>query len=311
VEIFNPVKNKYKSVAPLHTARHGHSATLLRDGRVLVIGGYTLPQQWLGDAEIYDPSSDTWTQTYPLYKHGVTHTATVMKDGRVLVVGGCIGDGVCTERAEIFNPKTDSWIDVPPLQSDRASHIAQLLDNGHVLVAGGTGASGQIPTDGASVLYNPRTNTWTSAGPMVNPRLAAKAVLLPNGCVLVAGGNLLDYPNFSVTNTSEIYNPATNTWTAAASLSQARSGFLMNIFPTGQTLVVGGARDSDCCWSATSFVQEVESYNYRKNTWTVVANLPQPGAFMASTFLPNWQLWVTGGQNEMEHLDDTWLISTK
>jgi len=311
VEIFNPFGRKYIPAAPLHTARHGHSATLLRDGRVLVIGGYTLPQQWLGDAEIYNPSTDQWIQTQPLYSHGTAHTATLMKDGRVLVVGGCIGSGVCTERVEIFDPKTNTWTDAPPLQSDRGGHIAQLLHNGRVLVAGGSGSRGQVPADGDAVLYDPRTNNWIPAGPMVHSRTFAESVILPHGRVLIAGGHLLESPNMMISNSSEIYDPRTNTWTEVSSLSEARYGFVMTAFPNGQVLAIGGARDWDCCWTETSFVHEVESFDIRTNAWTVVADLPQPGAHLDGVLISNWQLWITGGQTQADHLDNTWFIFAK
>ena len=70
--------------------REGHTATLLTDGRVLVVGGGAVNS---ASSEIYDPAAGSWTST-----GGMTvarprmHSATLLPDGRVLVVGGDAGN---------------------------------------------------------------------------------------------------------------------------------------------------------------------------------------------------------------------------
>ncbi len=106
MDIFDPTTGRTLQVASLLRPRHAHSATLLPDGRVLVIGGYALPWQWLEDAEVYDPATDTWT-VIPPSSHGVNHTATVLADGRP-GGGGNTGSGRFTDQVEIFDPPTNS-----------------------------------------------------------------------------------------------------------------------------------------------------------------------------------------------------------
>jgi hypothetical protein len=67
--------------------RGGHTATLLRHGKVLVAGG------GLASTELYDPSSGTWTATGSMIEARCCHTATRLRDGMVLVVGGSPGLG--------------------------------------------------------------------------------------------------------------------------------------------------------------------------------------------------------------------------
>jgi hypothetical protein len=312
VEIFDPASGLITQVAPLHTSRHEHTATLLPDGRVLVVGGYSLPQQWLDDAEVYDPFADTWTVVPPLYSHGVSHTATLMADGRVLVIGGCIGDGVCTERVEIFNPQTNSWAKARPLGAWLASQTAQLLEDGRVLVASDGGGPG-APAGGNALLYDPKTNNWTVTGPMVKPRIFAQSVLLPDGRVLIAGGMALeDEPALRMSASAEIYDPDSNTWTAVASLSQARYLFVLALLPDDQVLAVGGARDYDNVWNDPSFVHEIEIYDPAADRWHIAGELPRPGANAAAALLPDGRLWVTGGQagrSGSTFWSDTWLIA--
>ena len=312
-ELVDPATGSSNWTAPLHTMRHDHTATLLPDGRVLVVGGYSLPQGWLDDAEVYDPASDTWTVVPPLFKHGVHHTATLMKDGRVLVVGGCIGSGVCTDKVEIFNPKTNSWVDAEPLKSNRASHTAQLLTDGRVLIVGGSGAN-DLRVDSDGVVYDPEKNNWTATGAMSIPRLLAQSILLPNGRVLVAGGTVLEESssNQISTNSVEVYDPASNTWTIASNLAEARYAFVLISLPNGQLLAIGGARNYECCWNENSFVHEVEIYDPLTGQWHIAGDLPQPSAFSTGLLLPNGKVWVAGGQfgySGTMYPPETWLIN--
>jgi DNA-binding CsgD family transcriptional regulator/N-acetylneuraminic acid mutarotase len=304
-EIFNPNDNSIISAGPMHTPRHDHSATLLRDGRVLVIGGYNNQQQWLSDAEIYDPARNLWTAIAPLYPHGTIHTATLLKDGRVLVVGGCIGGGVCTERVELFDPRTDTWIPAASLPAPRSGQTADLLNDGRVLVAGGTNANG-LSVGGDAFIYDPQKDQWTVTGPMISPRSFAGSVQLKNGHVLVAGGIAADgAPVWNVLSSAEIYDPASNTWSAAASLSTARFQYVLTSFNNGQILAIGGTYDG----SQGSFVSKIESYDTGDNQWKDFGELPQPTTLLAAVHFHNDRLWVTGGQSNTGFLQDTWIIS--
>ena len=308
VDIFDPVTGSTSQAAPLHKARTGHSATLLPNGRVLVIGGYSLPWGWIDDAEVYDPVAATWTVVSPLYSHGLTHTATLMRDGRVLVAGGNIGSSVFTERAEIFDPQTNSWTEAQALAGARANHIAQLLDDGRVLVAGGqSDPSGLVGGD--AVLYDPQANIWTATGPMVKPRIWAQSVQLSDGRILVAGGMALDdMPTNTFTASVEIYDPASNAWSTAPSLSQPRYAYSLELLLNGQVLAVGGARDWECCWNIDSFVHAIEVYDPAANEWRWVANLPQPRAYPAVTRLSDGRIWLSGGRTDSTFLSDSWWL---
>lgn len=308
VDIFDPVTASTSQTAPLHRERAGHTDTLLLDGRVLVVGGGSLSWGWMDDAEVYDPVANTWMVLPPLYPHGLAHTATLMKDGRILVVGGNIGISVFTERVEIFDPQANSWTEAQPLEGKRANHIAQLLEDGRVLVAGGqTDPSGLVGGD--AVLYDPQTNTWVVTGPMVKPRIWAQSVQLHDGRVLVAGGMALeDMPTNTFTASVEIYDPASNTWSATSPLSQPRYAFSLELLPNGQVLAVGGARDWECCWGAESFDRTIEVYNPVTSQWRAVANLPQPRAYPAAARLSDGRIWLSGGRTDSTFMSDTWWL---
>lgn len=169
--------------------RADHTATLLRDGRVLVVGGFP---SGLHPAEIFDPIALTWTPS-PIHATRYYHTATLLADGRVLVVGGIGGNG-----AEIFDPASGTWSLTNPPIHERSRHTATLLDNGLVLVAGGAGSGN------TAELYDPATGTWFPTGNLNNGRSNHTATLLPTGQVLVAGGVGPGGEYFTVT---ELYEP--------------------------------------------------------------------------------------------------------
>ena len=310
VDIFDPASGHIQTAAPLHLPRHGHSAALLEDGRVLIIGGYNPMESWLTDAEVYDPARDIWTVIPPLYPHGVGHTATRMKDGRVLVIGGCIGSGICTERVEIFDPSNNSWQVAASLPSDRASHAAVLLKDGRVLVVGGGSAAG-VPLGGDAIIYDPTTNSWTTITPMITPRLFTQCILLRDGRVLAVGGTALSDPtNETMVMGTEIFDPTSMAWIAAANLNQPRYGHTLIMLADGQVLAVGGAQ-SYSTMDQNSYRRGIEVYNAVTDTWRVIGELPYPRIYSTTILLPDGKIWMTGGQFLNRSRPDTWVINVQ
>src|SRR5918911_1730616 len=114
-----------------------------------------------------------------------------------------------------------AWSGMDPLPSGRYNHTATALSDGRVLVAGG---SDSAPLATARV-YDPATNPWSSAASMNRPRQGQAAARLHSGKVLVAGGVVPGADPTTAgdyTATAEIYDPAANTWSKAASMSTGR-----------------------------------------------------------------------------------------
>ncbi|WP_437599849.1 kelch repeat-containing protein [Sorangium sp. So ce590] len=146
-ELYDPVSGAWTVVAPMRFPRAAHTATLLPDGKVLVVGGwYTEPG---GDAEVYDPAYDTWTPTGPMSGRYGGHTATLLPNGKVLAAGGGSANQA-RKSAEVYDPATNTWALAASMNERHTSHTATLLPTGHVLIAGGSLYSERYTSIGAS-----------------------------------------------------------------------------------------------------------------------------------------------------------------
>ncbi|MDQ2997562.1 MAG: hypothetical protein M3R61_10965, partial [Chloroflexota bacterium] len=102
-EVYSSTTNTWATGAPMSTPRWDHTATLLPDGRVIMIGGYSWYGQVQASVEIFDPASDRWYAARPLSSPRANHTATLLADGTILVVGGDTASG-STNTAERYDP---------------------------------------------------------------------------------------------------------------------------------------------------------------------------------------------------------------
>jgi WD40 repeat protein len=155
-EVWDPQTGKPSMTGRLKTARAGHAAVVLQDGRVLATGGHGGPNGVTETGEIWDPATGRWSDIAPMHDARVGHTATLLSDGRVLVVGGG-----ATASAEIWDPNLDAWSSIPVPPVARTGHRAVRLADGRVLVAGGT--SNARDCDGTAEVWDPGAASWSKA----------------------------------------------------------------------------------------------------------------------------------------------------
>ena len=195
-ELYDPATGSWTPTGSMSTVRSWHTATLLGNGKVLVVGGANendTQSYGLASAELYDPGTGTWTPTQDMTEVRLSHMATLLGDGRVLVVGGSCGcDEGISATAEVYDPTTGSWTAAGSLSAPLEGFTATLLPDGRVLVTGGMDTrpvnASDAPASAAAELYDPRTDRWESTVDMVQVRTRHSAALLPDGTVLVAGG---------------------------------------------------------------------------------------------------------------------------
>src|SRR5207247_7555756 len=83
-ELYDPATGTWTSTGNLNTARDGHTATLLQNGKVLIVSG----DKNSNSAELYDAATGTWSPTGSLNLSRHAYTATLLPNGKVLVTGG-------------------------------------------------------------------------------------------------------------------------------------------------------------------------------------------------------------------------------
>jgi hypothetical protein len=88
----------------MNVARRVHSAILLPNGKVLVMGGVDPNQNILASAEIFDPATGNWTLTAPLATIRVACIAALLPTGKVLVAGGESTNFMVTATSELYDP---------------------------------------------------------------------------------------------------------------------------------------------------------------------------------------------------------------
>jgi Tol biopolymer transport system component len=296
--------SSWTATGSMGTARVDHTATLLRNGKVLVAGGVTVQIPLgaaLASAELYDPASSSWTATGSMTSSRAGSTATLLPDGKVLVAGGyCCGLGgrSALASAELYDPISGSWTATGSMATARTGHTATLLRDGRVLVAGGGARAQGGNSWAAAEIYDPGTESWTATGSMGTPRTWHSAALQTDGKVLVQGGVDGVSAGSHTLTTAERYDPVSGTWASAAEGPVAPvEGESTALLRDGRTLLLCA------CTSGTASL-----YDPGSGAWAGAGSLITPRWSPTATLLPDGRVLVAGGTNDATALTATELF---
>ncbi len=300
-DVYDPASDSWSTAALTQESRVTATAVALKNGKVLVVGGENAfnAAGALDTAEIYDPATNAWAAVPGVMQSARAHNpvAIVLTSGKVLIAGGSDTTGHPVSTADLYDPATNAFVTVgrpPDMGTARQGAAAALLTSGKVLVAGGTGGTGSTMLSSAEV-YDPVANTWTAvSNTMTDPRGDGPgAATLRDGRVLVMGGTTTRTP-FAVSSvTADLYNPATNAFSAAGSMRESRTSFAYAPLADGRVLVAGGLVAS--VDGSKTMTTDAEVYDPGSNTWVTAGALPVAVGAAATAVLPSGQVLVMGG----------------
>jgi hypothetical protein len=274
-ELYDPASDTWSPTGPMVVSRSLGTASLLPSGKVLLAGGIAADTgHSTTRTELYDPLTNSWSATAVMAVQRSSHAAALLQSGKVLVAGGQNASGYIAT-AELYDPVADHWDMAAPMEAGYAGPHAALLVNGKVLLAGGSTfgdgrgelydpaanrwsnagtaarntqtatrlADGRILTTGQGKeahLYDPTTNHWSVAASTLQDRELPTAALLADGRVLVSGGSTTLAGQQLWLTSAEIYDPASNRWSPAGCMGQARWEHTATLLPSKKVLIAGG-----------------------------------------------------------------------
>lgn len=234
-EVYDPATGQFiRTANDMSSVRYFHAATLLSDGRVLVVGGWGAGQR-MASADIYDPTTNRFTRTGDMAIERNGHTATTLDDGRVLVVGGLTTDAWSVSSAEIYDPATGQFSATGGLEDPRFMATASKLENGKVLVGGGLDNGVWRPH---GEIYDPATGAFSRTDNLTWARADHAQTPLPDGRVLFTAGETDE----GGTRRAERYDPVAGKFVVVANMQLGRARSATAVLHDGRVLVAGGVR---------------------------------------------------------------------
>ena len=302
-EIYDPVRRTFTPSGNMNAGRSGHAATLLPDGRVLIVGG-----DGVGSAELFDPSTGSFTATGSLLMARDGFNATLLKNGKVLITGGVARStesGDVIGDAELYDPSTGVFT--------AGGAYAGSLANLAISIAGFASSSTLLPdgtvlfaTEPTAQVYDPVSAAFSVRGAMLvttpfgNPFApdyisGQTANLLLNGKVLTAGGEQEDSGRF---NDAELYEAASGLFVPSGSMIRPRAGHTATLLADGSVLMAGGesqicVANNYCFFSGTE--SSAELYDPVRGAFTDAGNMMARREWHTATLLNSGDVLLTGG----------------
>jgi galactose oxidase-like protein/Kelch motif protein len=280
-ELFDPRTGRFRTGPALSRPRVGHAAVRLRDGSVLVVGGWSGGPDPTASAELYEPGGvflGLPSMTTPRGGFSVT----LLPDGRVLIAGGTSGDRTLRS-AELFDPRTRTFRATGSMRTAREAHAAAVVRGGRVLVSGGAADRRVLAS---AEIFDPRAGRFVPARPMTLPRYKHAAVALRGGWVLVVGGsNDRDFRGRY--RSAELYDPRRARFVRVGQMSQARFKIPDAVvrLSSGKVFVAGGGPAG-------------ELYEPGRRRFRPVAGTGATLSFATATVLRDGRVLVAGGYDD-------------
>jgi len=299
-------------VGDMTIERSSPAATLLADGRVLILGG---------PPELYDPSTRSFSRSNVAPPCG--RAARLLLDEQVLII---CPSGIASQ---LYDPATDTLRTTGAMIQTQGPYWATLLPNGKVLVGGGARAElydpatgtfsltgkyvqdspnfagpnltgdGRVLLTGAALpeIYDPATGTWSLTADTGSPALLVLMSIvewqattsLMDGTVLFTGGN--DDDTCGGFATAEVFDPSTKTFSFARLMNSNRDAHSATLLNDGTVLVAGGG--VGWCFAPTK--DSAEIYVPGKRSFVPAGRMTVPRSGHSATLLKDGTVLIAGG----------------
>jgi hypothetical protein len=280
-ELYDPATGAFTATGSMSAARRMHTATLLPDGRVLIVGGYE-DSYPIRTAELFDPATGTFSAVGGMRNGRGGHDAILLNNGTVLIVGGFDGRYPLIPTAEIYDPGTGTFTAVGPYAQASCDFCPPsiLLADGKVLF------TLQQPAQ----LFDPLTASFSATGRSNGAESAA--TLLMNGRVLFNGGE-----DWGRSKSAELYDPLTGTFAATGDMTQPRVWHTLTLLPDGTVLTTGGETDecgaNYCIFAGTT--RTAELYDPATASFSTTSTMGASRGGHTATLLNDGRVLMTGG----------------
>lgn len=271
-----------------------HTANLLPDGNVMMVGGWRGGHAPSGRIDLFDVQARWFHYAGSLRVARQYHRTVSLHDGRLLVTGGDAWR-VAPASAEIIHPANGRIMDTGTPVEGRSNHTATVLADGRVLLVGGMGSSGERSCEitRTAETWNPWDGKFRQvAGALVVPRVGHAASLLPDGRVLIVGGwtTGLEYV------LAEVFNPEAETFSVVPSPDdRVRTEHTTLQLEDGSVLVLGGAVAGDNPEAAMARDLPVLRFFADGSGAEILPALAQPRSVAPAVLGPKGGAYLFGG----------------
>lgn len=240
VERLDKIGDPWQLLPPLNTGRANPAAAAL-DGRLYAIGGYDQAGNALTSVEAIEPGTDTaWSPVADLPEPRGACAAAATQD-RIYVTGGDDDTGAPSLNSLIgYDPGTNQW-QTRAAMITRRSNLKMVYLDPYIYAIGGFGTGPNDLPLGTVERYDPGNDTWTTVAPLNTGRINVGTAVVGNRIVVVGGAGQV-FGHRQPLQTSEIYDPAADTWTNFDPLlDPGRGGMTSAAVQGNRVLAIGGA----------------------------------------------------------------------
>jgi N-acetylneuraminic acid mutarotase len=245
VEIYDIATDQWiKNDIPPMPLALDHTASVIYDGKIYVVGGFLEHKVPTDKLFIYDPQTNEWQEGTSLPSPRGAMGAEFV-DGILYVMGGVNASHIPVNTNLAYDPKTDTWTTKSPMPTAR-HHLQTVVVDGKIFALGGRIlGDGIMPEDVEETLtnfdrnemYDPQTDSWTILKPMLSKRSGFAAAAPSDGNIYVFGGQGVG--RGKLMDSVEKYNPIFNEWNYEKSIPTARAG-LIAVSYGDRIFVLGG-----------------------------------------------------------------------